>query len=426
VVLLDDADRIGEGSRAICFSKRTLEAWDRLGVATPMLAKGVTWQMGRIFHGMDEVFRFNLLPEGGHKMPAFINLQQYYAEAYLVARTSALPGIDLRWRNRVTAVSQDGEAVRVTIETPDGPYNITASHLVACDGARSPIRAMLNADFVGETFEDLFLIADVRMDAAFPAERWFWFDPPFHSGRSALLHKQPDNVWRIDLQLDHDADPEQERDPERVRGRIARMLGHNDFQFEWISLYRLPVPPDAPLRASPGGVRGRCGAPGVAVRGAGGQFRGGGCREPRLEARHDPARRRSRLACSRAMSRSGSRRRRTISLNPTARPTSSPAADYERHAAHHDAAPRPSSRLRQADGQWRALSSRRPIPRRRCRPPMSMPGRTWPPPGAAMVDVPLRDPAGRMRFLSMPSSPRAAPSPCCATAGRICRGSPIS
>src|SRR5438105_7070459 len=83
VVLLADADRIGEGSRAICFSKRSLEYWDRLGVGKRMVDKGVVWSVGRIFHRADQLYQFNLLPEQGHKMPAFINLQQYYAEAYL-------------------------------------------------------------------------------------------------------------------------------------------------------------------------------------------------------------------------------------------------------------------------------------------------------------------------------------------------------
>ena len=76
------------------------------------------------------------------------------------------------------------------------------------------------------------------MNAEFPTERWFWFDPPFHSGQSALLHKQPDDVWRIDLQLGRDADPETEKRPENVRPRIERMISHGDFEFEWISLYK--------------------------------------------------------------------------------------------------------------------------------------------------------------------------------------------
>ena len=238
VVLLDDADRIGEGSRAICFSKRSLEYWDRLGVGQRMVDKGVVWSVGKIFYGDSKLYQFNLLPEEGHKRPAFINLQQFYAEAYLVDRVEKLAAIDLRWRNKVVALEQRNDHVVLTIETPDGVYRLQAGFVVACDGARSSLRQMVGAEFTGQVFEDQFLIADVKMTAEFPTERWFWFDPPFHAGRSALLHKQPDDIWRIDLQLHPDADPAVEKRPENVRPRIARMLGHENFEFEWISLYK--------------------------------------------------------------------------------------------------------------------------------------------------------------------------------------------
>ncbi len=269
VVLLDDADRIGEGSRAICFSKRSLEFWDRLGVGQRMVDKGVVWKVGKIFHGASLLYQFDLLPEEGHKRPAFINLQQFYAEAYLVDRVRELPGISLRWRNRVIGLEQRNDHVILSVDTPDGPYRIGASYVVACDGARSTLRQMVGAEFAGQVFEDQFLIADVRMTAEFPTERWFWFDPPFHAGRSALLHKQPDDIWRIDLQLDRDADPAVEKRPENVRPRIARMLGHDQFDFEWISLYkfqcrrmarflhgRVMFAGDAAHQVSPFGARG--------------------------------------------------------------------------------------------------------------------------------------------------------------------------
>jgi 3-(3-hydroxy-phenyl)propionate hydroxylase len=238
VVLLDDADRIGEGSRAICFSKRSLEFWDRLGIGQRMVDKGVVWSVGKIFHGDKQLYQFNLLPEQGHKRPAFVNLQQFYAEAYLVDRVETLPQIDLRWRNKVTGLEPRNDHVVLTVDTPDGPYRLRANYVVACDGARSSLRQMVGAEFTGQVFEDQFLIADVKMTAEFPTERWFWFDPPFHAGRSALLHKQPDDIWRIDLQLHPDADPVVEKRPENVRPRIARMLGHDKFEFEWISLYK--------------------------------------------------------------------------------------------------------------------------------------------------------------------------------------------
>src|SRR5581483_798294 len=159
VVLLDDADRIGEGSRAICFSKRSLEFWDRLGVGDRMVDKGVVWSVGKIFHGASQLYQFNLLPEPGHKRPAFINLQQFYAEAYLVDRVEELPEISLRWRNKVSGLQQRNDRVVLTIDTPDGPYALHAAYVIACDGARSSLRQMVGAEFAGQVFEDQFLIA---------------------------------------------------------------------------------------------------------------------------------------------------------------------------------------------------------------------------------------------------------------------------
>jgi 3-(3-hydroxy-phenyl)propionate hydroxylase len=269
VVLLDDADRIGEGSRGICYAKRTLEILDRLGVAYKCLEKGVTWKIGKVFQGQDLLYQFDLLPEDGHEMPAFINLQQYYLERFLVERAAELPNLEIRWRNKVTGLTPRNDGAVLAIDTPDGPYALHADWVVAADGARSSIRRGLGLDFTGEAFEDRFLIADVKMTGDFPPERWFWFDPPFHSGRSALLHKQPDDVWRIDLQLGCDADPVAEQRPERVVPRLRQMLGHERFSLEWVSVYtfqcrrlerfvhgRVVFVGDAAHQVSPFGARG--------------------------------------------------------------------------------------------------------------------------------------------------------------------------
>jgi 3-(3-hydroxy-phenyl)propionate hydroxylase len=238
VVLLDDSDRIGEGSRGICWAKRTLEIWDRLGAATPMVAKGVTWKLGKVFLAEDPVYSFDLLPEDGHKMPAFINLQQYFVEHALVERVADIKAIDLRWKNKVIGVVRRNDHVRLTIGTPEGAYSLDADWIIAADGARSAVRDLLGLSFSGVTFEEKFLIADVKMSADFPTERRFWFDPSFHSGQSALMHRQPDNVWRIDLQLGPDANVEEEQQPERVVRRLKNMLGERPFDLEWVSIYR--------------------------------------------------------------------------------------------------------------------------------------------------------------------------------------------
>jgi len=242
VVLLDDSDTLATGSRAICFAKRTLEIFDRLGCGQPMVDKGVSWQVGKVFFRDAEVYRFDLQPEAGHERPAFINLQQCDVERFLVDRVDALPAIDLRWKNKVVGVEPQADHVALRIETPEGEYRLRAGHLVACDGSRSALRALLGLETSGRVFRDRFLIADVQMAADFPAERWFWFDPPFHPGQSVLLHRQPDKVWRIDFQLGWDADPEVEKRPENIVPRVRALLAHSalkdvPFELVWASVY---------------------------------------------------------------------------------------------------------------------------------------------------------------------------------------------
>jgi 3-(3-hydroxy-phenyl)propionate hydroxylase len=253
VVLLDDDNTVSVGSRGLCYAKRTLEVLDRLGCGDPVVAKGVTWNIGRTFHGEHEVFNFNLLPEPDHERPGMVNLQQYYLEQYLVERAQALPNLDLRWQNRVERIDAQPDGVRLQVNTADGPYTLSADWLVAADGARSPIRRQLGLDMEGQVFQDRFLIADVVMKQPLfdegKAERWFWFDPPFHPGQSVLLHREADNVWRIDFQLGWDADPEAEKQPEKVIPRIRAMLGPGrDFELEWVSVYTFQCRRMAQLR----------------------------------------------------------------------------------------------------------------------------------------------------------------------------------
>ena len=270
VLLLDEDDTVSIGSRGVCYAKRALEILDRYGVGDAVCAKGVSWNVGRTFFRDKEVYNFNLVPEPDHHRPGMVNLQQYYLEEYLAARAAARPGIELRWKNRVVSVVQGETGVTLTVETADGMYTVEADWLIAADGARSPIRRMLGLEVEGKIFMDRFLIADVVMKADFPAERWFWFDPPFHPNQSVLLHKQTDSVFRIDFQLGWDADPEQEKKPENVIPRIKAMLGdQREFELEWVSVYtfqcrrmakfnhgRVLFVGDAAHQVSPFGARG--------------------------------------------------------------------------------------------------------------------------------------------------------------------------
>jgi 3-(3-hydroxy-phenyl)propionate hydroxylase len=240
VTVLNKLDFVAAGSKAICFAKRTLDIWNRMAVGEAMVHKGVIWSVGKVFWGeRDEpVYQFDLLPVKHQKMPGFINLQQYHVEEQLLHALEQQPNVEIRWGHEVTGLTRNREQLRVEVRCVDRSYSIDTQWLIACDGCKSPVREMLGLDFEGRIFEDNFLIADIKVKQARPAERWFWFDPPFNPGQSALLHKQPDDVWRLDFQLGWNIDRAACVRPENVEPLVRGMLG-SDVQFtpEWYSVY---------------------------------------------------------------------------------------------------------------------------------------------------------------------------------------------
>jgi 3-(3-hydroxy-phenyl)propionate hydroxylase len=238
VVLLDEGEGPAIGSRAICWSRRTLEILTRLGVGRALIERGFTWQTGRVFLAGDELFRFDLQPEPGYGHPAFINLSQHDFEAALIEQLAAVGHPGVVWRHRVTGLTQGADHVTLAVDTPAGGTTQAAEWVIAADGPRSTLRRLLGLRCIGRVFDERFLIADVRTNADLGQERRFWFHPPFHHGHSALMHRQPDNIFRLDFQLGSDADPVEERKPERITPRLERVLGdRSHFDLVWASVY---------------------------------------------------------------------------------------------------------------------------------------------------------------------------------------------
>ena len=238
-ILLESSDSFSDGSRAICWSQRTLEIMDRSGAANKMLEKGVTWNQGRVYLKNHEIYNFDLQMETDLKMPAFINLQQYYFEEFLESHLREKQLTEIRRLNEVDDIRiTENKTALLSVINPNGKYEINAKYVIAADGVNSFLRKRLGLETKGQKFEEKFLITDIHVKEPYPMERRFWFDPIFHKGQSALLHVQPDNILRVDLQLGVTADPKIESNPTRVQSRIQKMLGEKiEFDIEWISVY---------------------------------------------------------------------------------------------------------------------------------------------------------------------------------------------
>lgn len=243
-VVLDEDNTVGvkgASSRGICYTQKSLEIFDRLGIYQRIAAKGVQWSVGRTFAGEHEVYRFDLRQQGGFGLsaqPPFINIQQFYIEGFLVARIQELGHVDLRWRNRLTAFEQHADHAVLTVETPAGSYTLQASHVVDATGSHSPLRRWLDVPFTGKRGDDRWCIADVRFANRPPQERHTWIEAPFNDDRAVWQHLMADDVWRIDYQMAPDSDAAYVSREDVVRERLARQFGP-DAQVEvvWVGPY---------------------------------------------------------------------------------------------------------------------------------------------------------------------------------------------
>ena len=239
-----EADRtVCVGSRAICLSRRTLEILDRLGALAPFLERGLGWTSGRSFYRGQEVLRFAMPHDADQRLPPMLNLQQYYVEQFLLEEAQRHPGlIEIRWGTRLTGLQQDLDGVQATLDADGTEYAADAEWLAACDGARSTVRQALGLRMAGTAYQGRYVIVDIQADIALPTERLAWFDPPSNPGRTMLMHKQPDGIWRLDYQLRDDEDAERAVQPEQVRPVVAAhlaMMGVTaPWTLVWSSIYR--------------------------------------------------------------------------------------------------------------------------------------------------------------------------------------------
>lgn len=243
VVVLDEDNTVGAAglsSRGICYAKRSLEIFDRFGISERIREKGITWNEGDVFRGEQKLYRFNLQPGADQKFPAFVNIQQFYVEQYLVEALQEMKSVDLRWRNKVVGVRSFEDRVEVTVETPDGRYKARCRYLVAADGAHSVVRAKLRAkDAESALFEDHWCIADVKFAAREKAVRKAYLDSTLNDGGAIWYHQMADGVWRTDWEIGHYADPEAEATPARAKQRLKKLLGPGvKFELVWAGGWR--------------------------------------------------------------------------------------------------------------------------------------------------------------------------------------------
>ncbi len=241
-VLLSAEQQVSEGSRALAYTRRSLEILQQVGVADRIMQNGLPWRYGNSYYRGRRVYRMDVPFDEDDRFAPLTNLQQQFLEQYLIERIRQQPLIDLRMGQQLLGVTQDADQVTLQVDTPDGPYTLRTSWLVACDGARSTVRQSLQLRLEGTSYEGRFVIADIRCDLGLPTERLAFFDPPWNPGNTVLMHREPHGLWRVDYQLPPGETAEQALAQASLAARINWQLemigkGGTPWEMDWCSVY---------------------------------------------------------------------------------------------------------------------------------------------------------------------------------------------
>jgi 3-(3-hydroxy-phenyl)propionate hydroxylase len=240
-VLIERKDTFNDGSRAICIARPSMHILERVGAVAPFVEKALGWRFGRSYYRGEQIFRLEMPQPRGEKYLPMYNLQQQYIEKFLHDAVAASDLIDMRWQSELSGLEPHNDGVSVRISSPAGDYRLDAAYVLAADGARSPIRSMLGLRLKGDNYEGRYVIADIRMDHDFPTERRAFFEPSGNPGGTVLIHKQPDDIWRVDYQLREGESEADALKEENLRARVGAILadiGHTKpWELEWWSVY---------------------------------------------------------------------------------------------------------------------------------------------------------------------------------------------
>ena len=242
VVLLEAGDGPCSGSRAINISRRSQQILAAVGIKQPLLERGLAFHQARSYLGKKEIFHLHMPSTDSDRFPPFLNLQQFALEEMLLNAVADQPLLDLVCHAEAALTAHDESGVTLDWQSAAGPRRITADWCVAADGARSGLRRHLDLQLKGDAYEKTYLIADIRMKTDLPVERRVWFDPATNPGSTVILHRQPDDILRIDYQLGPEEDPQTELEEARVLARLQAHLdyigyGKEPWELVWKSLY---------------------------------------------------------------------------------------------------------------------------------------------------------------------------------------------
>ncbi|HKE44409.1 MAG TPA: FAD-dependent monooxygenase [Steroidobacteraceae bacterium] len=169
VVVLEAEPAIKDEPRAGVYHSPIVERLDTLGLLEDLKQIGVlkqAYDYWTIDHRRLGHFSFEVLRPEDTAYPFNLHLGQPALAGVILKHLLRVSGAEVRWRHRLTSVSQDDRSVTVGVQTPEGERVLRADWLIGADGGRSGVRHALNLKLEGVTWPEWFVATNVRFDFA--------------------------------------------------------------------------------------------------------------------------------------------------------------------------------------------------------------------------------------------------------------------
>jgi 2-polyprenyl-6-methoxyphenol hydroxylase-like FAD-dependent oxidoreductase len=241
VRIIDRHSGPAQQTRAIGVQARTLEIYQKLGIAAQALALGAVTRGVNMWAGARHKAR---IPVGdiGRDLSAFpylLMLGQDDNERIMSARLREL-GVSVDWSTELIALEQSAEDAVARIRGPDGSVRaLSVSWVAGCDGARSAVRELCRIEFPGAPYEHVFFVADTIATGAMVPEElnvYLW-----KSGFHLFFPMHGENRWRLIGILPEALRGRSTLDIEAVVPQVREAAGPSFTvqSCQWFSTYRI-------------------------------------------------------------------------------------------------------------------------------------------------------------------------------------------
>ncbi len=194
--IIDKNDKFTNLSRAILIQARTLEVFDQMGIAGKAVESGRKLDALQIVRNGKLVSRANIGDIGGDLSPfPFLFVLSQDRTEQILHESMEERGGRVEWKTKLETLREDDGGVQAVLSGPSGREEAGFSYVIGADGAHSAVRNALGIDFVGAPYEQVFFLADARLDWEIPGNAVTLAISP--RSFAALIPMPGDNRYRI-------------------------------------------------------------------------------------------------------------------------------------------------------------------------------------------------------------------------------------